>query len=247
MARLSLAEHLQNFAFQVLDVAPISPRALPVFTPGSSFSGVSSPEITAEMQDIPEGNSLFTKRVIKRGEISSITLQRGATAGDSDFYRWMMVALTGRPRFFGGRTPVQIGGPSARRTLLLVHFYRHSILPQAATAGLAGAASAAVSGILSGIEGGVATGVFAGGVTAVGAGVGAAVGAAAGPGSPLPVGTAVRLPARAWLLQGCLPQRYKAGTDFDATSSDVSIMELELAVESVQEYALGAIGVPVIT
>ncbi len=246
MARLSLAEHLQNHCFNLLDVAPISPRALPVFLPGSSFSSVTAPEINIEMQDIPEGNALFTKRVIKKGEISSITLQRGATAYDSDFYRWMMVALTGRPKFFGGRTPVQLGGPSARRTLLLVHFFRHSIVPQALTAGINAAASAAVSGILSGIDGGAATGVFGGAVTAVGAAAGA-VGALAGQGSPLPLGTAVRLPARAWLLQGCLPTKYKAGGDFEATSADVSIMELELAVESFQEFALGSIGAPVIT
>lgn len=245
MARLSLSEHLQNFCFNLLDVAPISPRALPVFLPGSSFSSVTAPEINIEMQDIPEGNALFTKRVIKKGEISSITLQRGATAYDSDFYRWMMVALTGRPKFFGGRTPVQLGGPSARRTLLLVHFFRHSILPQARTAGINAAASAAVSGILSGIDGGAATGVFGGAVTAVGAAAGA-VGALAGQGSPLPLGTAVRLPARAWLLQGCLPTKYKAGGDFEATNADVSIMELEIAVEAVQEFALGRIGAPVI-
>lgn len=247
MARLSLAEHLQTHCFNLLDVAPISPRALPVFMPGSSFSSISAPEINIEMQDIPEANALFTKRVIKKGEISSISLQRGATAYDSDFYRWMMVALTGRPKFFGGRSPVQIGGPSARRTLLLVHFFRHSILPQALAAGITAAASAAVSGIVSGIEGGSATGVFAGGLTGAAAAVGAAAGAAAGPGSPLPLGTAVRLPARAWLLQGCLPTKYKVGGDFDATSADVSLMELELAVESIQEFALGSIGAPVIT
>lgn len=246
MARLSLAEHLQSHAFNLLDVAPISPRALPVFLPGSSFSSVTSPEVNIEMQDIPEGNAIFTKRVIKKGDVSSITLQRGATAYDSDFYRWMMVALTGRPKYFGGRTPVQLGGPSARRTLLLVHFFRHSILPQALTAGANAAASAAVSGILSGIDGGASAGVFGASVTPVGAAVGAAS-ALAGQGSPLPLGTAVRLPARAWLLQGCLPTRYKAGSDFEATSADVSIMELELAVESFQEYALGSIGAPVIT
>jgi hypothetical protein len=76
MARMSLAEHLQNFTFNLLDVAPSSPRALPVFLPGSSFSSVSAPEINIEMQDIPEANALFTKRVVKKGEISSITLQR---------------------------------------------------------------------------------------------------------------------------------------------------------------------------
>jgi phage tail-like protein len=50
-----------------------------------------------------------------------------------------------------------------------------------------------------------------------------------------------RTPGRAWLLHGCLPTRYKAGSDFDATASDVSIQELELAPEHVDEITLATI------
>jgi hypothetical protein len=58
-------------------------------------------------------------------------------------------------------------------------------------------------------------------------------------GNSLPLTHAVRMPARAWLLKGCLPKRYKAGTDFEASSGEVSIMELEVEVERFEEYSLG--------
>jgi phage tail-like protein len=49
---------------------------------------------------------------------------------------------------------------------------------------------------------------------------------------------ATRLPARAWALVGCVPTRYKAGGDFDANTSDVSIQELELQPEFVEEVTI---------
>ena len=55
-----------------------------------------------------------------------------------------------------------------------------------------------------------------------------------------PVEFAPRLPAKAWVLYDCLPTRYKAGGDFDAQSADVSIQELEVAVESWDEVSLGS-------
>lgn len=50
-----------------------------------------------------------------------------------------------------------------------------------------------------------------------------------------------RAPARAWLLKECVPVNYKAGTDFDATSGELSIMELVLVPNSVQEFSLGGL------
>jgi hypothetical protein len=249
VARFSLADHLQNFPFQLIDVAPTSPTALPVFLPGSSFSSVTSPELSLEMHEIPEGNALFPKNVVKRATLSPITLMRGATAYDSDFYRWIMVALAGRPRLFSLGNRIQIGGPTARRTLLLIHFFRHSPLPRFATGLAAGAALTAVGSAANGgidapgsstvgttVFGGVAAGIAGAGIGATAAAIDAATGA--------PYSQAIRLPARAWLLQGCLPTRYKAGTDFDASSGDVSVMELELTIEGFQEFALGTAPIP---
>lgn len=54
------------------------------------------------------------------------------------------------------------------------------------------------------------------------------------------IGTAENLPvdspatpaAKTYLLRNAFPARYKFGSDLDATSSDISIMELEVAYES---------------
>jgi len=46
------------------------------------------------------------------------------------------------------------------------------------------------------------------------------------------------LPGRAWLLWDAIPVRYKAGTDLDGTSGEVSIMELDIAIHAVTEFAL---------
>lgn len=242
MARISLTDYLQNFCFTLLDVAPISATALPVFLPGSSFSSISSPELQLEMQDIPEGNTLFTKRVVKRASVSPITLQRGATVYDSDFYKWIMATLYGNVRRNAGRFARAIGGPTVRRTLMLLHFYRHSPLPTAANAALTATAVGVTSGVLnsgmqqvSGVGGAIGVGAATAGLGLLNAAVQAGIDAVTG----APPSVAVRLPARAWLLHGCLPTRYKAGSDFDATSGDVSIMELEIQPESFTEISLG--------
>lgn len=46
------------------------------------------------------------------------------------------------------------------------------------------------------------------------------------------------LPGRAWLLWDAIPVRYKPGSDFDATSGEVSIMEIDLAIHAMTEFAL---------
>lgn len=50
---------------------------------------------------------------------------------------------------------------------------------------------------------------------------------------------ALRVPARAFYLSGCIPVRYKAGGDFDAASSEISIQEIEVAPDWVVQVSLG--------
>jgi phage tail-like protein len=50
-----------------------------------------------------------------------------------------------------------------------------------------------------------------------------------------------RVPGRAWVCYDCLPTRYKAGTDFDAKSSDVSIQELEVQPEHIIELTISTL------
>lgn len=49
---------------------------------------------------------------------------------------------------------------------------------------------------------------------------------------------AQRIPGRAWFLYGALPTRYKAGGDFDANSGEVSVQELEVQPEYVDELTI---------
>lgn len=47
-----------------------------------------------------------------------------------------------------------------------------------------------------------------------------------------------KIPGRAWFLYGCLPTRYKSGGDFDANSGEVSVQELEVQPEYVDELTI---------
>ncbi len=51
----------------------------------------------------------------------------------------------------------------------------------------------------------------------------------------------LRTPGRAWVLYDCIPTRYRPGSDFDATSSDVSISELEVQPEHIIELTLATL------
>lgn len=48
-----------------------------------------------------------------------------------------------------------------------------------------------------------------------------------------------RIPGRAWMLSGCIPTHYKASSDLDPLSSEISIMELTLQPQDIQEFSLG--------
>lgn len=48
-----------------------------------------------------------------------------------------------------------------------------------------------------------------------------------------------RVPSKAWMLRGCLPIRYKAGTDFDAMGGEISIASLVIKPYYFDELSLG--------
>lgn len=49
---------------------------------------------------------------------------------------------------------------------------------------------------------------------------------------------AVRVPAKAYMLRGCVPGRWRSGNDFDALDGSVSIAELDFHCEMVEEVSL---------
>ena len=233
MSRSLISDPLQTHSFWLLDAYPVTPLALPMLTPLFGFSSITAPEVQLEMMDITEGNWIFKKKVIKSGDASNIVLERGVTWYDSDFWRWMLAAMTGdltNSTFNLLASAIKSGGVSPRRTLLLVQF-----MPRQPVA---------IPGIASAI---LQTGLQAAGTRLAG-GSGLEVAAAAGTTALLSTAQALigpfdfiaRVPAKAWLLHGAMPIRYKAGGDFNASSAAISIQQLELSIEMVEEIALTA-------
>ena len=243
--RLSLQDHLQVHPFWLMDVALMSSGGVPILTPLFGFSTITAPEVTVELQEVSEGNWFWKSKVLKKkADVGNITLTRGATFHDVDFYSWIVNALAGNnllqspsavvaQRLFGRN-----GGFYPRRDLLLLNFFAHNPIGT-----LTGAAVGAVASLFGGDFNSIASQGFPGLSTIPGADQ---LFADASPYFPSlgPLDTISNVsrlvPARAFVLHGCVPVRYKTGTDFDASSGQVSIMELELAVESMEQVVLSA-------
>lgn len=213
MARGVITDPLQSYSFWLFDVSPLETLQLPVFSPLLGFSRITMPELTLEQTEIREGNWFFPRKVTKSASIGTITLERAATFYNSDFWRWMIVTITGDMR--GGRwfsgislLPQTLGGISPRRNLVLVHFLARGL----------GAVDKRSRRELNTRE--------TGDTGTVGRNIG-----------PFEI-TTPRIPAKAWILHGCLPIRMKPGSDFDANSSDISLEEIEMSVEAVEEVSL---------
>jgi hypothetical protein len=244
MARTPLTDFLQNYAFWLIDIGPQDNVGVPLLFPLLGFSAITSPEYTIETFEIAEGNALASKKAIKKASASNITLSRGVPFYDSDFFRWTITALTGDTTAdkFLAIPRLEIGGPSYRRNLLLIQYFPHLIFfksdnPENETLAKVGntilglSTTLNLAGTTGALEGsGAAFLASAGTLTAAGTAL-----AAAGIG---PFELAQRVPARSWLLKGCIPTRYKATSDFDALSGAVGIAELELAVEFWEEISL---------
>jgi hypothetical protein len=239
MARPFILEPLQVFPFWLLDVGPEEQLGLPLLTPLYGFSTISSPEIVADSMDVAEGNWYFSRKVLKRFNISNITMTRGVTWFDSDFWKWMIAGTTGSMKdlssipFLGAVGSLLGLDPLVyRRTLILIEYFPHfpntgndvinGIITNIGTVGMVAGAAGIGSEIPS-------AGVL------VSTGIATAVKSAIGPFELAP-----RLPARAFLLKGCVPVRYKSGSDLDAQSGAVMVSELEIAVEIIEEISLGA-------
>jgi len=241
LARNILRDFLQDSSFWLMDVAPVEPLAIPIFTPLFGFHSITAPEVTLETQEINEGNNLFGRTVIKKGSVGVLTLTRGATFFDSDFWRWTMAALRGSTAALDiGISNTMgigsVGGPTPRRDLVLVQYFKQQPFAMPAEDGsrnLVGMALATAANV--GLLSGTAT------RNASAAGTAAVLAASTLASTALgPFETYAKLPARAWILEGCLPTRYKTASDHDASSGQISMMELDVAVERVEEISLAS-------
>ena len=228
----AMLDMLSANRFWLYDVTPIDGLSLPLFQPLSGFASISSPEVTAETMDINEGNALYATKVIKGAQVGSITLSRGVSFYNADFYNWMTAALNGSTQTGTIGTSFQIGGiggTTYRRDLMLIHFFRNFGL------GIATASAEARRGMAVAASAGSNAMILAkqANINALwGIAQQAALSAFSG---------SVKVPARAFLLKGCIPVRYKSGADFDANTGDVSIQELEIDAHSWEEISLSAV------
>jgi phage tail-like protein len=232
--RNRLSNVLQSHLFWAFDA---SNSGVPVFNPLFGFSKITAPTINAEIETFKDGTFLYNRSVVKGGSASPVIFERATSMFDADFYDWIMFTIHGNKDFEGdGGTLGKItnfltggGTVSPRRSLLIVHFTNINL----SDSGGSSIAGSVAIGVLTGLIGGAAVGAAVG--------VGAAV-AATGVQVPIALGPfqfAMRVPARAWILHNCLPTRYKSGSDFDANSAAISLQELEVLPEFVEEFNLG--------
>jgi phage tail-like protein len=181
-SRSRLEDLLRSNRFWLVDVIPSS--TFPFFVLGAPFMGFQSitmPEISLEVDEVKQVNSMYKKYVYSGGSVGAITLTRGCRVYDDTFFQWISRAIRGIDM-----------NP---RNLLLIQYSDINMS------------------------------------TYTGASI------------ELPVAmqaweVAQFVPGRAWLLWDCIPTRYKAGSDLDATSGEVSIMELDVQPHAVTEFCL---------
>jgi phage tail-like protein len=237
VARQRLNDVLQSHLFWAFDA---SDAGVPIFNPLFGFSRISAPEINTEIETFKDGTFLYNRSIVKGGSVSPVTFERASSMFDSDFYDWIMFTLNGNKGIddsgllgrvaerLGSTTTKILGGVSPRRSILVVQFTNINI-------------ANLVTGKIRGDDA-IAIGIAAGFATLAGSLLGGAAGGLGVAAAALGIGPfqfATRVPARAWLLRNCIPVRYRSGSDFDASNAQVSLQELEVQPEQIEEFALG--------
>lgn len=226
MARWRILDHLMSHPFWVVDLSVPWTDGWYVLNPILGFQTCTAPEISIQTKEVREGNWYFPHISALNATISPITLTRGVSMfyGGRDFYKWAANTIKGKQR--------------PRRDLMIIHYSTASLeklkfhgsgvdenlaqlmVALGATTALAAQMSLKEAGALALSAGNVAGGR---GLALLG----------------VPSHETIRIPARMWLMKKCIPTRWKAGTDFDATSAGVSVAELEVQPHEVLERSMG--------
>ncbi len=227
MSRHSVLDYLQEHRFWVADATPqlFDPDLLGAFpfwalSPALGFSKITAPEIDLDTKIVQPGGDHRTIAVVKRANTSAVTLSRGVVWYESDLHRWVMRAAQG------------LGAP--RRDLVIFSFMNAGMSLDQDPGEAVGIAlgAGAIAGLGSGMAGGAAAGAVSGASTAASLLALAALNQATGDDSVL------RIPARAWYLEGCIPTRYVPMSGFDASSAQISIADLTVQPMFVDEISL---------
>lgn len=221
MARPVSTDYLQAFPFWMMDTAHIGLMQAPIFNPLLGFASISAPALSVETYSIREGNWFLDRHVVQRGSYGTFSVRRAATFYDSDFYQWVMASLS-------GNVGMRVSGVSYRRPLMLIHFFSRNPTGGSQTLDADSVARAKALAITDPSNAGDYRRQQQFNETGIGGNI--AFG---------PIEFAVRVPAKAFMLKGCVPISWRPGNDFDATDGSVSIAELDFACEMVEEISLG--------
>ena len=82
--------------------------------PQAGFSAITTPEATTEAVEYREGTDVYTRKFVGVPSMADVTLSRGATRGDSSFWRWMRAGMEGTGEY--------------RANLDIKHFHRDQVL-----------------------------------------------------------------------------------------------------------------------
>lgn len=227
-------DYLGSHRFWAMDIS--GSKQVPVFTPLFGFSGISSPKISAELESFKDGTYNYSRHIVKGGSVSPITFTRAASLYDSDFYDWIYYAINGTNEAKSqGLSSVFLGdaGGPVRRSIMVIHF--SSINLAGGIRG--GASSAALAAVAAGVEATIFTGLA--GISLVAGAATSLIGGSAAGFQLGPFSAASWLPARMWILHDCIPTEYTAGSDFDANSAAISLMNLTVMPEWIEEFSAG--------
>ena len=123
-SKIRALEFLQHFSFMLLEIPNFSLQGnkgvtikdlIPVLLPIAGFSSCSSPEMTANVEEINPGNQSYPYKHITSWTYSTISLMRGASIARVDLGAWVQGVMKGQ---------------EIRRNFLLVHFTRSAPLGQ---------------------------------------------------------------------------------------------------------------------
>lgn len=96
MPRNRIFDFMQNYRFWLFDLVPsAAPPYFVLGSPAFGFSSITAPEYTASVDEIKQGNSMFTRHAYSGGSVGSITLSRGVRGFDGTMWDWMHRAIKG--------------------------------------------------------------------------------------------------------------------------------------------------------
>lgn len=204
MARSVRTDHAQNYMFRAMVVDDATgpfgvtlpqslPQAFTVLGNFASFARISIPSVTLETEEFKEGNWPFRRRVITAASVDTITMERGVTLYDSDFWLWASAALNGL---------------TTRKSLLINLMHR----TQEPALGPSQQQARQKAPVLTG-----SAGVNNFSLVTV------------------QLRPTIPIIAKAWVLHEAIPVRIKPASDLDAASSEVSIAELEIHANWIEQ------------